>query len=117
MEEDVDASSSLLYSIDMKKLTAALSLLSVLLLTACGWTGTGTLIEKGHSSAYETFYMQCTAFNAQGMCTVQIPQWYTVPESWSLKIRDTSNKDHWVSVNKPFWDSAKEGQQVTITED
>src|SRR5689334_4999400 len=98
----------------MKKLTAALALLSVLLLSACGWNGTGTLVEKGHAAAYDTFYMQCTAFNAQGMCTVQVPYYYTVPESWSLLIKDTKdNKDHWVSVDKPFWDSVKEGQQVT----
>jgi hypothetical protein len=98
----------------MKKLLAALTLLAVLTLTACGWTGTGTLTEKGHSAAYQSVYFTCGSFNAQGICTVQIPNFYTVPESWSLKIRDNAGKDHWVSVHKPFWDSVKEGQQVTI---
>lgn len=87
-----------------RKTLAGILLLAVLVLTGCGWKGTGVVVEKTYSPAYDYVSFICSSYNAQGMCVVQVPITNHVPESYGYNVReDGTGKIHGVTVNYEYW--------------
>lgn len=87
-----------------RSMWAGLLVLAVLVLTGCGWQGTGVVTEKTFSPAYDYMSFICGSYNTQGICTVQVPITNHVPESYGYKIReDGTGKIHDVTVNYEYW--------------
>lgn len=76
----------------MPKRLAGILLLALLVLTGCGWQGTGVVVEKTHRDSYTTVIL---------VGKVPVPD--TVPESWGYVIRDTTGETHDVDVNYEYW--------------
>lgn len=75
----------------MKAKLAAV-LLAVLVLTGCGWEGTGVVVERTHKDSYRSMVL-----------VGKVPIMRTVPEKWGYKVRDTTGKIHDVEVNYQYW--------------
>lgn len=74
---------------------AGILLLAVLLLTGCGWQGTGVVIEKTHRDRHTGLML---------VGKVMVPTTY--PESWGYKVReDGTGEIREVSVNHEYWES------------
>lgn len=97
----------------MKKFNLAAVAVSLLLtLAACGWSGTGTVVGKTKTDAYTYISFICSAYNSQGMCTVQVPITNYVPDYYYLQVNsDQDDKVHEVSVNYEYWNAAKNGDK------
>lgn len=96
----------------MKKSMVAVLLALTVLLTACGWQGTGVVVEKTYSPAYDYISFICSSYNAQGVCVVQMPITNHVSESYGYKVReDGTGKIHHVSVNYDYWSTHDVGTQ------
>lgn len=100
----------------MRKILTVLTALLLLILTACGWKGEGHIERHTFDEAYYYFTYVCAGYNQQGVCTVQVPITNYQPESYGLDIRDNGGKIHNVTVNKDYWDSAKDGSYFTNKE-
>ena len=96
----------------MKKFKLALALPLLLVLAACGWTGTGVVSGKYKTEAYSYISYICSAYDSKGFCTVQMPIVNDVPEYYYLKVNsDEDGKMHEVSVNYDYWVAAKDGDR------
>lgn len=97
----------------MKKFKLVAVALGVLLvLAACGWSGTGVVVGKSKTEAYTYISYICSAYDAKGFCTVQMPIVNNVPEYYYLQINaDDDGKVHEVSVNYEYWNAAKNGDK------
>jgi hypothetical protein len=85
---------------------AGILLLAVLCLTGCGWQGTGTVVEKTFSPAYDYITFQCMGFDGKGNCTLNMPINNHVSESYGYKVRDDADgKIHDVTVNQTYWNT------------
>lgn len=75
-----------------------LLLLAAALLAACGWQGTGTVVQKQYHPAWVQRQIQCHTVNKAAVCVPNNVYW---PQSWKLKVRDSKdNKTHWVEVGE-----------------
>lgn len=71
----------------------ALLLTALFALTGCTAKITaGTVVDKSYRAAYSTTYMSCMSYNADGICTMQVPQQRHHPESWSITIQGMNEK-------------------------
>lgn len=94
----------------MKKLMVVVLLALSVLLTACGWQGTGVIVEKTYSEAYSYISFICSSYNAQGMCVVQVPITNYVPESYGYNVReDGTGKIHSVTTSHHDWSTHNVG--------
>jgi hypothetical protein len=90
--------------------------LLALLLTACGWQGKGTVVEKTHRDAYSYITMQCSAYTAKGACSVWMPVTNHVPERWGYKVQDSKDGAvHDVTTNQEDWNAHKVGDHYDNT--
>jgi hypothetical protein len=95
-----------------KKVLGLLLLAATMVLTACGWTGTGVVVGKTKTDAYSYVSFQCAGFDAKGNCTVQMPITNYVPDYYYLQVNsDQDGKVHDVSVNYEYWMAAKSGDK------
>jgi len=82
---------------------------AALLLTACGWQGTGIVTDKTHTDGYWYTTMMCSAYDAKGNCTLMLPQQNYVPDYWYVDVTDSSGAKHSVSVEQGYWNGVKTG--------
>ena len=83
-----------------------LPLLAVLALTACGWTGSGQVVEKDHRPGY-----------IMTQIVNKVPITTHVPPCNRLVVVDEAGKEHKGCVNQETWDAAEVGDRITLTED
>ena len=92
----------------MKRSAPLLAL--IWLLTACGGMTEGRVAEKGYEPPSGYYTMICSAYNTQGMCTVNVPMWVDVPECWWLQLTNAGETGS-VCVDKQEWDNVKVGDR------
>lgn len=88
---------------------AALALLAAVLLSGCGWKGSGAVEDRSHRPGYYQTTFICGSYGKNGLCTVQVPMQSWVPDSWSVEVKDDSGKDHWVGVTEDYYSRVKDG--------
>jgi len=88
---------------------AGILLLALMVLTGCGWQGTGVVVEKTYSPGYDYVMFMCSAYNAQGICTVQMPLIQHQPDSYGYVVRDSEGKTHDMTTSKQEWDAHSVG--------
>lgn len=80
-----------------------------LVLAACGWHGTGTVVQKDYDRAWTQVTVQCHPIGTKGQ-TVCVPTTIYHSEQFRLKVRaEADSKTHWVGVDQHEYDSAKIG--------
>ena len=80
-----------------------------LALVGCGSSiSAGTVTEKSYSPEYQYMTQQCAGYNKDGACTVWMPIWHTMPESFTLDLRD-GEKDGYVRVSEAEYESYEVG--------
>ena len=90
----------------MKKLVA---LAVLFVLGACGWHGSGTVIQKDYDAAWVQSTVSCHQTNGKGgvICVPETRYW---PEEYRLRIRsDADGSAHWVSVSESEYSTASIG--------
>jgi hypothetical protein len=80
------------------------------LVTACGGVSSGIVENKAYDPPVETMYFICGAYNQQGMCTVQVPIFETVPECWRLDLVNAGEHGS-VCVPPEQWGAAEVGDR------
>lgn len=78
--------------------------LAVFALVGCETITEGTVVDKGYEEAYTTTHMQCSAYNKQGFCTVQVPITTHHDEEW------------WIEISQETADGTKSSKRE-VTED
>lgn len=101
----------------MRKLIVLLALLAVLVLTGCGWKGTGVVDGKNHQPGYFQTSYQCMGFDKNGSCTLNMPIQTWISDSWYVSVKDDQGKDHWVGVNEDYYDTVKNGDTFSNEDD
>lgn len=92
----------------MKKLFAALALISVLALTACSdYTGDAVVDGKSFSPGY-TYVSMMTVDKST------IPIVNTVPDSWDVSLHDSKGETFTISVNQDDYNWAENGRTVHL---
>lgn len=87
---------------------AALATLPLLLLTACGWHGTGTVTSKDWSQGFTYTTVVCTG---KPPTCIPISNWQ--PADYRLRVEDSSGNSHDVHVPEGIWDSTRTGDTYT----
>lgn len=88
-------------------LTVAL-VAAMFVLTACSAISSGRITAKVlHPEHYSTTYI-CASYNAQGMCTVQVPVQSLVEESYSFDL-ESGEETGWVYVTKEEFEKYEVG--------
>jgi len=95
----------------MKARMKALAAVALLLLAGCSSLTSGYVIGKQHTDAYDWMDMQCFSYNDKGMCTMRVPIWHHVPESWEICVKLDDTQDWW-SVDEPTFHRTKVGDWV-----
>lgn len=97
-----------------KKLALLVTILSAFMLTACA-SGpiVGTVYEKVHEEAYSYTTNICSAYNDQGICTVNIPVWNEVPERWVLRVNSVEGEKRSAYVTEGEWEGYKVGDEYS----
>lgn len=91
---------------------AGILLALTVMLTACGWQGTGVIVSKRYTEAYQYISFICSSYNAQGICAVQVPITNYVPAYYYVGVKvDTDGKTRDISVNLDYWNASKVGDQ------
>jgi hypothetical protein len=70
----------------MARITAIVAM--AILALACNDVKSGTVTSKEHQAAYTYVQVICAGYGKNGACTVYAPQIISVPESWSLCLRE-----------------------------
>lgn len=90
----------------MKRIIPAL--MAALMLAGCGWTGTGTVLDKGHRSAW----VQMIPTGQNGSMTTIYH-----PECWELTVKDIEGDTHSGCVKQSIWETAVVGSSITLTKE
>lgn len=89
----------------MKRIMPALAAV-VLLLTACGWTGTGDVLGKYYQPPWTSFIMSGK---------VMVPVMHPACHGITLDTRD--GKQRSFCISKTVWERVEPGQEFTITKE
>lgn len=82
----------------MKKVLTVALVAAMLVLTACSAISAGRITAKNvYPAHYNTSYI-CSAYNSQGICTVNVPIMTYVEEQYSFDLAD-GEKTGWVYVS------------------
>lgn len=92
-----------------KVLLPLILVLAALLMSACGWQGTGVVTGKKHDASYWYTSMICGSYDAKANCVVWVPTQNYVPDYWYVDVRDDKGEVHSVSVNQQYWNSVDNG--------
>lgn len=77
---------------------AVLALLAVL--AGCGdGINTGYITKRTYTPAHDDMHFQCAAYDARGICTVQMPVWDHYDAEWRFDLRE-GDKTGWVTVDE-----------------
>lgn len=92
----------------MKKTFTLLAVAFVALLTACSPISSGTITDKTHYAGYHSTTYMCASYNAQGMCSVQVPITTWNPDTFKFNISQ-DGEDGWVMVSESTYNDYEIG--------
>lgn len=97
------------YHGNMKKILVVLIVtVTTLLLVACSAINSGTITRKEYTEPYTLTTMQCMAFDASGICTMNMPVTQYYEETFMLNLASGDNTG-WVYVNKAQYNAVNVG--------
>ena len=102
----------------MKRIATLIVASSLALVAACGWTGTGTVVQKDYDKAWTQHGTKqvCTTYGTpdrpQKSCS-DVPDNHYWPESFQVQVKDGEGKKHWVDVPEREYDSLEVGDTFT----
>lgn len=74
------------------------SLLSAMVLAACGAPNHGAVLGKRYEPSYTTIGSQCMAYTTSGRCRYSTPVYNTYPAEYEFKLK-TSKHSGWTDVD------------------
>lgn len=92
----------------------AMFLAAMFLMTGCTAKITeGNVADKVYRESYTTTSMNCMTYNADGICTMQVPQTNRHPESWRILISGNNEKGEidtaWYRVSESTYERLEIG--------
>lgn len=101
----------------MKKLMGAGTAILVLLaLVGCSSISEGTVHDKRHTEGYYYTTYTCAGYNAQGVCSVQVPIMQYVGPSWALDLYQSEEEHGWRSVTESTYENYDVGDYYKAEE-
>lgn len=79
------------------------------ILVGCSPINSGYITDKKHHEAYNYMTQQCASFNSKGICSVWVPIWHHVDESFSFDLRNDNGDTGWVYVDISEFEKYKIG--------
>lgn len=94
----------------MKKLAGVgVVALMALTLVGCSSIKSGTIHDKRYSEGYYYTTSICAGYNAQGSCTVMVPQTNYSPPSYAFDLYQSKDKHGWHGVDSITYAKYKVG--------
>lgn len=87
-------------------------IVAALALAGCSAIDAGYITEKEYSPSYVYYVNQCFAYNKDGLCTMNIPQPRTHPESWRFDLKN-GEEEGWIYVSESTFDAYEVGDWVS----
>lgn len=92
------------------KTKIAAAALAVMLLAGCSPISSGTIESKDSGGDYYYTTMQCSYYNAKGLCQIWIPVQNYAPPWWSFNLVNRKGDKGWVYVTEDTWNNYSVGQ-------
>lgn len=83
-------------------------IVAALALSGCSAINAGYITKKEYSPSYTYYVNQCFSYNKDGLCTMNIPQPRTHPESWSFDLKN-GDATGWSYVSESMFDAHEVG--------
>lgn len=89
----------------MAKKLAPLMAALALILSACGWSGSGVVVEKDHHPGYTTMILSGKTM---------VPMYH--PPCYEVTVEDAVGEEHSPCIEPGHWEEVKVGDEITVTD-